>query len=87
MQKAYSTVDAVVDLVEFLVCETEAGGIADVEVGEYLKVDFGGQGFECWVWGGVRWRGVWIMLLTLRNGGIEMEEGNRGMLLTRHGCD
>jgi hypothetical protein len=42
MRKAYSAVDAVMDLVEFLVCETLEGGTTDVEVGEYLEVDFGG---------------------------------------------
>jgi hypothetical protein len=87
LQKAYSTVVGVMDLVEFFVCEAEAGGVADIEVGEDLKVDFGGEGFESC--GGQRHgrRQCWIMLLASKNGSIDLEERKRGMMLTRHGCD
>jgi hypothetical protein len=63
VQKVHSTVDAVVDLVELLVCEAEAGGIADVEVGEDLEVDFGRERLEFSGWVG----SVWVRVSVLRN--------------------
>jgi hypothetical protein len=66
VQQAHLTVDGIMDFVEFLACETEASGIADVEVGEDLEVDFSGEGVEGCGCAGVRWRRAWIMPLALR---------------------
>ena len=83
MQKVHSTVDAVVDLVEFLVCEAEAGGIADVEVGEDLEVDFRGECFELSGWVGSVWVRASVLKLNMELGRKEEE----GVMLTRHCCD
>jgi hypothetical protein len=86
MEKVYRSVvavDTVMYSVEFLICEAQAGGIADIEVREDLEVDFRGEGVEFWCWGGR----VWIMLLASKIVGIGLEERKRGVVLTRHGCD
>jgi hypothetical protein len=66
VQQAHLTVDGVMDFVEFLACEAEASGTADVEVGEDLEVDFSGEGVDGCGWGGVWWRSAWIIPLALR---------------------
>jgi hypothetical protein len=83
VQKVHSTVDAVVNLVEFLVCETQASGIADVEVGEDLKVDFGRERFEFWGRGG----SVWVRASVLKLNMERRRQEEEGMMLTRHCCD
>jgi hypothetical protein len=71
VQKVHSTVDAVVDLVEFL------------EVGEDLEVNFGRERFEFWGRGG----SVWVRASVLKLNMERRRQEEEGMMLTRHCCD